>query len=79
MSLNLANAGAIVAAVTTSLPEAMGGTRNWDYRFTWIRDAAFTLYALQRIGFTEEAEAYVSVPLLRWLCYIRLRLVMLGA
>jgi GH15 family glucan-1,4-alpha-glucosidase len=49
--------GAIVAAVTTSLPEAMGGTRNWDYRFTWIRDAAFTLYALQRIGFTEEAEA----------------------
>ena len=52
--------GAIVAAATTSLPEAIGGERNWDYRYTWIRDAAFTLYALLRIGFTEEAAQFMS-------------------
>ncbi len=46
---------AIVAAPTSSLPEGVGGERNWDYRYTWIRDAAFTLYGLLRIGFTEEA------------------------
>ena len=50
--------GAIVAAPTSSLPEAIGGVRNWDYRYTWIRDAAFTLYALLRIGFTEEAARF---------------------
>ncbi len=43
--------GAIVAAPTTSLPEEIGGARNWDYRYTWIRDAAFTVYAFLRIGF----------------------------
>jgi GH15 family glucan-1,4-alpha-glucosidase len=52
--------GAIVAAPTTSLPEQMGGGRNWDYRYTWIRDAAFTLYALLRIGFTEEAAKFMQ-------------------
>lgn len=51
--------GAIVAAPTCSLPEGVGGERNWDYRYTWIRDAAFTIYALLRIGFTEEAEKFM--------------------
>lgn len=60
-----------MAAVTTSLPEALRGTRNWDYRYTWMRDAAFTLYALQRIGFTEEAEAYaLTLCLLVCLCLL---------
>jgi GH15 family glucan-1,4-alpha-glucosidase len=52
--------GAIVAAPTSSLPEAVGGERNWDYRYTWIRDAAFTLYGLLRIGFTEEAAQFMQ-------------------
>jgi GH15 family glucan-1,4-alpha-glucosidase len=52
--------GAIVAAPTTSLPEVIGGVRNWDYRFPWLRDAAFTVYAFLRIGFTREAAGFVS-------------------
>jgi GH15 family glucan-1,4-alpha-glucosidase len=52
--------GAIVAAPTTSLPEGIGGERNWDYRFTWIRDSAFTIYAFMRLGFTEEAERFMN-------------------
>ena len=52
--------GAIVAAPTCSLPEDLGGERNWDYRYTWIRDAAFTLYGLLRIGFTEEAAQFMQ-------------------
>jgi len=52
--------GAIVAAPTCSLPETARGSRNWDYRYTWIRDAAFTLYGLLRIGFTEEARAFMG-------------------
>ncbi|MBN2008529.1 glycoside hydrolase family 15 protein [candidate division KSB1 bacterium] len=51
--------GAIIAAPTTSLPETLGGVRNWDYRFTWIRDSAYTLYGLMRIGFTEEAASFM--------------------
>jgi GH15 family glucan-1,4-alpha-glucosidase len=58
--------GAIVAAPTCSLPEAIGGVRNWDYRYTWIRDAAFTLYALLRIGFTEEAAHFRDWLQQRW-------------
>jgi GH15 family glucan-1,4-alpha-glucosidase len=52
--------GAIVAAPTTSLPEVLGGARNWDYRYTWLRDAAFTVYGFLRIGFREEAAAFIS-------------------
>ena len=52
--------GAIVAAPTCSLPEGIGGERNWDYRYTWIRDAAFTIYAFLRIGFTEEASNFMT-------------------
>jgi len=51
--------GAIIAAPTASLPEQIRGGRNWDYRYTWIRDAAFTVYALIRIGFTEEATGFM--------------------
>jgi GH15 family glucan-1,4-alpha-glucosidase len=54
--------GSLVAAPTFGLPEYIGGGRNWDYRYTWIRDASFTLYALIRLGYTDEAAAFM-----RWL------------
>jgi GH15 family glucan-1,4-alpha-glucosidase len=55
--------GAVTAAATTSLPEHIGGERNWDYRYTWLRDASFTLNALYALGCTDEARAYA-----RWMC-----------
>ncbi len=57
-ALTYAPTGGIVAAATTSLPERLGGVRNWDYRFCWLRDATFTLYALLLSGFREEAMAW---------------------
>jgi GH15 family glucan-1,4-alpha-glucosidase len=52
--------GAIIAAPTTSLPEVIGGVRNWDYRYNWMRDAAFTVYAFLRLGFRDEARAFLG-------------------
>ncbi|HET7737907.1 MAG TPA: glycoside hydrolase family 15 protein, partial [Tepidiformaceae bacterium] len=52
--------GAIIAAATTSLPERIGGVRNWDYRYTWLRDTAFTLYAFYVIGHSEESDIFLN-------------------
>ncbi|OPB41934.1 GH15 alpha-glycosidase (Glucoamylase and related glycosyl hydrolases) [Trichoderma guizhouense] len=52
--------GAIIAAPTFSLPEDIGGVRNWDYRFSWVRDSSFTIYILLRLGFKAEADAYME-------------------
>ncbi|MDN3588485.1 glycoside hydrolase family 15 protein [Pedobacter aquatilis] len=58
--LTSAEYGSVVAAATFGLPETLGGNRNWDYRFTWIRDAAFTMYAFLTLGFMDEATAFMD-------------------
>jgi GH15 family glucan-1,4-alpha-glucosidase len=68
--LSYVPAGAIMAAATTSLPETPGGARNWDYRFTWIRDSAFMLRSLYELGFGWEAVEYFGFTASKVMCWV---------
>lgn len=63
--LTYASTGAFVAAATTSLPERMGGTQNWDYRYTWVRDTSLFINTLFRLGYSGEAKAFIDFILHR--------------
>lgn len=58
--VSLEPTGAIIAAPTFSIPEDIGGVRNWDYRYSWVRDSSFSIYILLRLGFKAEADAYMD-------------------
>ena len=76
--LSYSPTGAIVAAATTSLPEVLGGTRNWDYRYSWVRDSCFALWSLKRLGFVQEGNQFLDWLLQKWKRGVAERQIMFG-